>query len=92
MSLKYFTAEGCNVCKVLLPKIQHLINEKFSNLSLEVIDTRQNPIIAADNQVFTIPVLIIYFESKEYQRFVRVFSLEDVKQKLERLVSLSEQE
>lgn len=86
---KYFTSEGCNVCKVLLPKIKQLFEEQYSNIQFDVVDVKVSPIEAANNQVFTIPVFVIYFEGKEQYRFVRVFSLEEIKEKLDRIISLT---
>jgi thioredoxin 1 len=85
ISIKYFTSSGCNVCKILLPKIEKLIRENFSFVDLTIVDIKKTPIIAADNQVFTIPSLIIFLNNQEQFRFVRVFSLVQIQEKLERL-------
>jgi thioredoxin-like negative regulator of GroEL len=75
----YFTSPECNVCKVLKPKVREMINQKFPKIKLHFVDITENPAIAAEFQVFTVPVILIYFEGQEYIRKVRnvgLFELE----------------
>ncbi len=64
--LIYFSHEACNVCKVLKPKVAELINTKYSNIKLYYSDTRVYPDIAAQNSIFTVPTLLIFFGGKEH--------------------------
>jgi len=63
--LVYFSHEKCNVCKVLKPKVEELILEKYPNIKLFYADTVDYPEIAAQNQVFTVPTILIYFDGRE---------------------------
>ncbi|WP_430814487.1 thioredoxin family protein [Carboxylicivirga sp. RSCT41] len=74
-SLKYFSHDRCNVCKVLKPKVKQLLSEKFPKMTFDYINIEEQPSIAAQYQVFTVPTLLVYFEGKEYYRFTRNVSL-----------------
>ena len=89
MKVILFSGEKCGVCHALKPKLSELLVE-FTQVSLEVISVEQHPKKAADYSVFTLPVLVVEMEGKEYGRFVGSFSLIEVETMLNRLISLSE--
>jgi thioredoxin-like negative regulator of GroEL len=78
----YFTSPECNVCKVLKPKVRELIDQKFPKMNLYFIDIAENPVTAAEFQVFTVPVVLIYFEGQEYIRKVRNIGLIELEREI----------
>lgn len=84
----YFKGENCGVCAALLPKIEAHFLENYPLLKFEIIPVETSPKIAAQFNVFTIPVLIILFDNKEHFRFVRNFSAIEIDQKLNRTYQL----
>lgn len=80
----YFTTPDCNVCKVLLPKIRELLSSKFPNLKLHVVDVASNRELAGKYQVFTVPVVMVFFEGREFLRKVRNFSVQELEKEIER--------
>ena len=80
----YFTSPECNVCKVLKPKVRQLIDKKFPKLKLHFIDIAENPMTAAEFQVFTVPVVLVYFEGQEYIRKVRNIGLFELEREISR--------
>src|SRR6056297_193247 len=82
--LIYFSHEKCNVCKVLKPKIHQLINSHFPKMKMFYCDTELYPEIAAQNSIFTVPTIIIYFDEKEFFRKSRNIGLQELKDDLER--------
>lgn len=86
--LIYFSTPGCNVCKVLKPKILEFINENFSLIKPAYVDCEKAEELAAQNRVFTVPVIIIFFESKEFIRKARNLNLNELKSELSRPYSL----
>ena len=80
----YFTSPECNVCKVLKPKVRELIDQKFPEMDLHFIDITENPETAAAFQVFTVPVILIYFEGREYIRKVRNIGLIELEKEISR--------
>ncbi|MEE4197009.1 MAG: thioredoxin family protein [Bacteroidales bacterium] len=86
--LVYFSHDKCNVCKVLKPKVHQLLNEYFPHLEMYYCDTEHYPQIAAQNSIFTVPTLIIFFDGKEFFRKSRNIGLEELKNELKRPYSL----
>lgn len=82
--LIYFSHDKCNVCKVLQPKIAKLINDCFPNIKLYYSDTEKTPEIAAQNQIFTVPTLILYFDGKEYLRKSRNIGIDELYKQIKR--------
>lgn len=86
--LHYFTASSCGVCHSLRPKIEELILHKFPQIRMELHDVGEQPRLAAEFGVFTVPALILTVDGKESHRWVRNFGLAEVEQKLSRLITL----
>ena len=76
--LVYFSHEQCNVCKVLKPKIAELLQEEYSKMKMYYSDTVKFPEVAAQNSVFAVPTLLVYFTGKEYFRKSRNISVGDL--------------
>lgn len=87
-TLKYFSHQDCNVCKVLFPKIRLLLEQEFPKMELQYINVHEQPDVAAGFQVFTVPTILIFFEGKEYYRFARNVSLIQLKEAIERPYNL----
>lgn len=84
----YFKGEHCGVCQVLFPKIEAHFQSVYPLLDFQVVEVEKTPEIAAQYGVFTLPVLLIFFEGKENFRFVRHFSTAQVDEKLARVYRL----
>jgi len=78
----YFSGEHCNVCKALYPKIESLINNKFPKIKLIKLLTESSSEIFGQNQIFSIPTVIVYFEGKEFIRKIRNFSISELEQEI----------
>ncbi len=82
--LRYFSHDKCHVCKVLLPKVKQLIIREFPQIHLEYINIETDSVAATQYQVFTAPAILIFFEGKEYYRFARNISINQLKEAIER--------
>ena len=82
--LLYFTSTGCNVCKVLLPKVEQMIQNVFPEFTFHKINADDNRSIAASFEIFTIPVILIYFEGKEFYRKARNISIIELEREISR--------
>jgi thioredoxin-like negative regulator of GroEL len=80
----YFSNDNCSVCKVLLPKVEELIEEEFPLVQTFYINTQNSADIAAQNRIFVAPTVLIYFEGKQYFQFSRNFSLNQLKEAIKR--------
>ncbi len=82
--LVYFSHEKCNVCKVLKPKVAQLITEKFPEIKLFYADTVKFAEIAAQNSIFAVPTILIFFDGRESFRKSRNIGLGELESILER--------
>ncbi len=82
--IAYFSHEKCNVCHVLLPKVQELIQSHFPKASLFYCNTVTSPEIAAQNRVFTVPTVKIFIDGKEHQSFSRNMGISQLQKAIER--------
>lgn len=87
-ALVYFSTPGCNVCKVLKPKTLEFLNENFPLIKPAYVDCEKSKELAAQNGIFTVPVVVIYFEGKEFLRKARNFSFAELYGELNRAYSL----
>ncbi len=74
-ALFYFSHEQCNVCKTLKPKVLELVSENFPEMDVYYVDTVLYPEVAAQNRVFTNPVILIYFDGRELHRLARYIGM-----------------
>ncbi|HIE16232.1 MAG TPA: thioredoxin [Bacteroidales bacterium] len=80
----YFSNEACNVCKVLKPKVFELLQQDFPEIDFYYIDIEKLPDIAAQNSVFSIPTILVFFDGAEFIRKSRYIGIEELKQELNR--------
>jgi thioredoxin-like negative regulator of GroEL len=80
----YFSSEACSVCKVLKPKVKELMVETYPRMHLYYIDTQNNPLIAGQHRVFTIPTLLIFFQGREHARLSRNIGLHQLDEAIAR--------
>ncbi len=83
----YISTPSCNVCKVLLPKVDKLL-EEFPNIEARYIDATKFSEIQGRFLVFAVPTLISIITGKEIFRESRNVSLDILKEKIERYYSL----
>jgi len=83
-----FSQPNCGVCVSIKPQLQKLINQNFPSITLGYVDISKNPEIAGKFTIFTIPVLIIFINSKEYIRKSRIINISQLSTDLERLIQL----
>ncbi len=82
--LAYFSTTECNVCKVLKPKVAELVNVEFPEIKLVYAEINLSPELAAQNRIFAVPTLVIYFDGKEFIRKSRNFGLDELRRELQR--------
>ena len=86
--LAYFSTEACNVCKVLKPKVAELIQTEYSKIKLIYIKSDKLPEVAAQNQVFAAPTILVFLEGREYIRKSRNIGIGELGREIERPYSM----
>jgi len=87
-ALIYFSHEKCNVCKVLKPKVQNLLQEDYPNIKMFYADTELYPKVAAQNSIFTVPTILIFFDGKEFLRKSRNIGIAELSKAIDRPYNL----
>ena len=86
--LLYFSTESCSVCKVLRPKVEELLRESFPEIASFYIDVDKSPLLSGQHQVFTIPTILLYIDSREHARFSRNISIHQLEDAIRKPYSL----
>lgn len=82
----YFSRPDCSVCKGLWPQIVSLL-EKYPVIELAHIEmNHQTDKIAGHFSIFTVPVLMLYMEGKEFIREARIIHLDQLENRLDTLI------
>ncbi|MCF8266848.1 MAG: thioredoxin family protein [Ignavibacteriales bacterium] len=84
----YFSTPECNVCKVVKPQIIDLLSST-DLFNFVDIDSTLTPEAAAQNNIFTAPVLVLYHQGVEFLRQPRIIDLYQIKQKIERILEIT---
>ena len=80
----YFSSPDCNVCDAIKPKLFNAIENRFENFKMFDVDISKDPQTAAHFSVFSVPSVLVFFDSKEFIRQGRSFSIEELLQKIQR--------
>jgi len=86
--LAYFSTDACNVCKVLKPKVEELVKVEFPEIKLVYIKSDVLPEVAAQNQVFAAPTILIFFDGREYIRKSRNIGISELQREIARPYSM----
>lgn len=85
-SFVYFKNDKCSVCDSLMPQIQKLISSLGEQFY--VVDCYENPDIAAQNLVMTVPTLKVFFAGQEVISMIRFVNLAKLQTEYERIKSI----
>lgn len=84
----YFSSEGCSVCKDLYPRIERMLAEEYPRFALLRIKADEEPELAAQMGVLSVPTLLIYLDHRELRRYVRQLGVSALREDLQRPYSL----
>lgn len=87
-ALFYFSHEECNVCKVLKPKVDELLELEFPRIKMYYVNTMEQPEIAGQQRIFAVPTIVVYFAGREYIRKSRNIGLSELRMELSRPYSM----
>ena len=82
--LAYFSTDACNVCKVLKPKVQQLLEDEFPEIKMAYIRSDALPDIAGQNSIFAAPTILVFFDGREYIRKSRNIGIGELKEAIAR--------
>lgn len=82
--LAYFSTDACNVCKVLKPKVQQLLEEEFPEIKMAYVRSDALPDVAGQNRIFAAPTILVFFDGREYIRKSRNIGISELKDAIAR--------
>ncbi|WP_156856084.1 thioredoxin family protein [Oceanobacillus sp. AG] len=84
LSFLYISRTNCSVCHALLPKVQSLL-ENYPQIHPAHINADDVEAVAGRFSIFTIPVLLLFVEGKEYIREARIVHMDLLEEKLDKI-------
>lgn len=82
--LAYFSTEACNVCKVLKPKVMHLLEDEFPEIKMAYVKSDVLPDVAGQNRIFAAPTILVFFDGREYIRKSRNIGISELSDAISR--------
>lgn len=84
----YLSTDECQVCKVIKPKLEEMLDEKFPRIRMVYVPLGAFPEIAGQYRIFSVPAILVYFDGHEFLRKTRNISLEEFGREISRPYSL----
>lgn len=84
LAFLYISKTNCSVCHGLLPQVKQLM-ENYPKIKTAHINTDDIPEIAGKFSIFTVPVLLLFVEGKEYIREARIVHRDLFKEKIDNI-------
>ena len=85
LAFLFLSRPNCSVCVSLLPQIETVM-ENYPTIKTAYINTEVIPEVAGRFSIFTVPVLILFYEGKEYLREARIVPISPFNEKINRIV------
>lgn len=83
MLLVYFGGKSCSVCISIKPKLEKLFS-KYEKIKSAHVDVEKSLVIAGQQNIFSIPTVLLYINGKETLRESRFISIDDLSDKISR--------
>jgi thioredoxin 1 len=84
----YFYNNHCAPCRALRPKLEYMLANQHKGILMEQVDASIFIKVAVQFDVFAAPVMIIFADGREFRRYSKFISLEELDADLERLKML----
>lgn len=84
LSFLYISQPNCSVCVGLQPQIARML-KNFPEIEKAEINTQEVPEIAGHLSIFTVPVLLLFVNGKEYIREARIVHTDALYEKIAHL-------
>lgn len=86
--IAYFYSNHCAPCLSLRPKVKQMADENFPGLRLVFVNSEQIPAIPAYYGVFANPGIIVFFEGKEFRRYSKYISINELGGDIQRIYKM----
>ncbi len=86
--IAYFYSDRCAPCVSLRPKVLKMVEQDFPEMKLVFVNSEQLPEIPAAHGVFANPAILVFFEGKEFRRYSKYISIDQLGGDIERIYNL----
>ncbi|OQX79177.1 MAG: hypothetical protein B6D64_05290 [Bacteroidetes bacterium 4484_276] len=86
--IAYFYSDRCAPCISLRPKVSQMVGGGFPGMGLVFINSEDHPETTAHFSVFANPAIIVFFEGKEYRRYSKYISINELGGDIERIYTM----
>jgi thioredoxin 1 len=86
--LIYFYSDRCAPCVSLRPKILKMVKEDFPGVKLVFVNSEKQPEIPAHYGVFANPGIIVFFEGREFRRYSKYISINELGGDIDRIYKM----
>ncbi|MFD1066538.1 thioredoxin family protein [Oceanobacillus locisalsi] len=87
LSFLFVSRPDCSVCHAVLPKLRTLLDD-YPLIHLGHIDASKVEEVAEKFLIFTVPIMILIIDGKEYIREDRFVRFEQLEEKLDQIYNL----
>lgn len=84
LAFLFVSRTNCSVCHALLPQVKELMQD-YPEIKLGSVNADHVEEVAGRFSIFTIPVLLLFFEGKEYVREARIVHMDLFKEKINKI-------
>jgi thioredoxin-like negative regulator of GroEL len=84
----YFYSDKCAPCISLRPKISQMLAEHFPAMKLVFVNSEEHPGTTGHFGVFANPTIIAFFEGKEFRRYSKYISINELGGDIERVYEM----
>lgn len=87
ISIIYFTGSACGACEAIKGKIEDIVGS-FPKIVCREINGEEHIALAAAYNVFSLPIMILFINEKEFLRVGRNVNLLELKENIERYYNM----
>lgn len=87
MSIIYFTGNACGACEAIKVKIEGILNE-FEQIACREVNGEKHIDLAAEYGVFSLPIMLLFIEGREFLRVGRNVNLLELKNNIGRYYNM----
>lgn len=84
LAFLFISRSNCSVCHGLLPQVQTLM-EKYPEIQTGHVNAEEVEAIAGRFSIFTVPVLLLFVDGKEYVREARIVHMDQFESKIDKI-------
>lgn len=84
MAFVFLYGEHCSVCHGVLPQIKPIV-EKYEQIATVQADVEHIPELSGEYTVFTVPVILLFFNGKEVLRMARFIEMDKLSHQLKKI-------